>query len=173
MKRLLQRTLISLSFFFSFAFVRAQETTSTLSGVITDTKGAIITCASIVAKHEPTGFTSGTQSNSKGIFIIPNLKPGGPYTITISFTGLATETLNNINLNLGNNPDANVTLKADDKSLKEVVVTVSRKGIGSGLTVGRTQMNTLPSIGRSLADFIRLTLQSNNNSFAGTNFRSN
>jgi hypothetical protein len=173
MKRLLQRTLISLSFFFSFAFVMAQETTSTLSGVITDAKGAIITGASIVAKHEPTGYISGTQSNSKGIFIIPNLKPGGPYTITISFTGLATETLDNINLSLGNNPDANVTLKADDKNLKEVVVTGSRKGIGSGLTVGRTQMNTLPSIGRSLADFTRLTPQSNNNSFAGTNFRYN
>ena len=173
MKLLLQRAFLFISLFVSFSVLMAQETSSTLSGVITDSKGATITGASIVVKHEPTGYTSGTQSNSKGIFIIPNLKPGGPYTITISFTGMATQTLDNINLSLGNNPDANVTLKTDDKSLKEVVVTGSRKGAGSGLTVGRVQMNTLPSIGRSLADFTRLTPQSNNNSFAGSNFRYN
>ncbi|MEP6750261.1 MAG: carboxypeptidase regulatory-like domain-containing protein, partial [Bacteroidota bacterium] len=173
MKPLLQRTLISLSFLFSFASVMAQETTSTLGGTVTDAKGVIISGASIVVKHEPTGFSTGTQSNSKGIFIIPNLKPGGPYTITISFTGMATQTMENINLSLGSNPDGNVILKADDKNLKEVVVTASRRGAASGLTVGRVQMNTLPSIGRSLADFTRLTPQSNNNSFAGSNFRYN
>jgi hypothetical protein len=81
--------------------------------------------------------------------------------------------LENITLSLGNNPDANIALKLDDKSLKEVVVTGGRKSTGSGLTVGRVQMATLPSIGRSLGDFTRLTPQSNNNSFAGSNFRYN
>ncbi len=173
MKRFLQRAPIFLLVLFSFAAAVAQETSSTLSGVISDAKGVPVNGASIVVKHEPTGFTTGAQSNAKGIFILPNLKPGGPYTITISYTGMATQTLDNINLSLGNNPDANVTLKADDKSLKEVVVTGSRRGVTSGLTVGRTQMNTLPSIGRSLSDFTRLTPQSNNNSFAGSNFRYN
>src|SRR5450432_3755158 len=173
MKLLLQRTLISLSFLFSFACVMAQETTATLSGVISDAKGFPVTGASIVLKHIPTGYTSGTQSNSKGIFSIPNLKPGGPYTVTVSFTGMATQTLENVNLNLGGNPDGNVILLTDDKSLKEVVVTGNKRGAGSGLTVGKVQMNTLPSIGRSLSDFTRVTPQSNNNSFAGTNFRYN
>lgn len=173
MKRLLKRTLISLLLLSSFAFVMAQETASTLSGVITDSKGAIVTGASILVKHEPTGYTTGTQTNNKGIFTIPNLKPGGPYTITISYTGFKTETLDNINLSLGNNADANISLKPDDKSLKEVVVVGGRRGAGSGLTVGKAQLATLPSIGRSLSDFTRLTPQSNNNSFAGTNFRYN
>jgi hypothetical protein len=144
-----------------------------LSGVITDASGAKVIGASVMIKHEPTGFKTGTQSNNKGIFILPNLKPGGPYTLTISFTGLKTEVLENITLSLGNNPDANIALKLDDKSLKEVVVTGGRKSTGSGLTVGRVQMATLPSIGRSLGDFTRLTPQSNNNSFAGSNFRYN
>ena len=173
MKPLLKRTLISFSFLITAAFAMAQETASTLSGVITDSKGTTVAGASIVVKHEPTGYTTGTQTNSKGIFTIPNLKPGGPYTITISYTGLKTEILDNVNLSLGNNPDANFSLKVDDKSLKEVVVTGGRKGAGSGLTVGRVQLSTLPSIGRSLSDFTRLTPQSNNNSFAGSNFRYN
>lgn len=169
----LQRMLTALTLLFCFEFATAQETSSTLSGQITDASGAAIAGASIMVKHQPTGFSTGTQSNSKGLFVLPNLKPGGPYTITISFAGLKTETLENINLSLGNNSDANVSLKTDDKSLKEVVVSGTRRGAGSGLTVSRAQMNSMPSIGRSLADFTRLTPQSNNNSFAGSNFRYN
>lgn len=173
MKLLLQQTLISFSFLFSFIVVKAQETTSTLSGSITDSKGTPIYGASIIVKHDPTDYKSGGQSNSKGIFIIPNLKPGGPYTITISFTGMVTQTLENINLSLGNNPDANISLKVNDNTLTEVVVSGSSRRAGSGLTVGRAQLTTLPTISRSLSDFTRLTPQSNNNSFAGTNFRYN
>lgn len=173
MKSSLLRHFSTLILLCSFAYMNAQETSSTLSGVVTDAKGTVVSGASIVVKHEPTGFTTGTQTNNKGIFVLPNLKPGGPYTVTISFTGMATQTLSNINLSLGNNPDANITLKSDDKSLKEVVVTAGRRTAGSGITVGRAQMNTLPSIGRSLGDFTRLTPQSNNNSFAGSNFRYN
>ena len=150
-----------------------QETTATLNGIVTDNKGSNIAGASIIVKHLPTGFVTGTTSNQKGIFIIPNLKPGGPYRITITHVDNAPQQFENINLNLGNNPEVNVTLKSDDKVLTEVVITsTGRKQIG-GLSVGKTQMNTLPTLGRSLADFTRLTPQSNNNSFAGTNFRYN
>ncbi|HEX6429284.1 MAG TPA: carboxypeptidase-like regulatory domain-containing protein, partial [Niastella sp.] len=85
----------------------AQETTATLNGVVYDPKGAAIAGASVIVKHEPTGFSTGTQTNSKGIFVLPNLKPGGPYTIVISFTGFKSDTLDNVNLTLGNNPSGN------------------------------------------------------------------
>ena len=173
MKLLLQRCLLLGFFAFTMINIQAQETTSTLSGTVTDSKGSIIVGASVMVKHEPTGFITGTQTNNKGIYVLPNLKPGGPYTITISFTELKTEVLENVNLSLGNNPDAGIVLKQDDKTLKEVVVTAGRRAQFSGLTVGKTQLSTLPSIGRSLSDFTRLTPQSNNNSFAGTNFRYN
>ena len=151
----------------------AQETSSTLNGIVEDAKGMMLTGATVLVKHEPTGYKTTTQTNSKGIFILPNLKPGGPYTVTISFVGLKPEVVENVSLSLGNNPELNVILKADSKNLNEVVVTgTSRKQIG-GLSVGRAQLNTLPTLGRSLSDFTRLTPQSNNNSFAGTNFRYN
>ncbi|MFI5133313.1 MAG: carboxypeptidase-like regulatory domain-containing protein, partial [Chitinophagales bacterium] len=64
-------------------YIFAQETTATLRGIVTDSKGASVTGASVIIKMQSTGFQTGTQTNSKGIFIIPNLKPGGPYTIII------------------------------------------------------------------------------------------
>lgn len=171
--RLFPKLLLAVLTMMAFVSGFAQETTATISGNVTDSKGTPIAGASVVVKHEPTGFSTGTQTNSKGIYVIPNLKPGGPYTVTISFTGLKSEVFDNINLVLGSNPDMNVGLQTEDKSLKEVVISAGRRGQVSGLTVGRAQMNTLPTLGRSLSDFTRLTPQSNNNSFAGSNFRYN
>jgi hypothetical protein len=161
-----------LTFFFFSQSVFAQETTATLTGTITDGK-APVAGASISVKHEPTGFQSGTQTNSKGIFVIPNLKPGGPYTITVSYIGYEAQKFENVNLSLGNNPELNISLKNNDKSLEAVVLSANRRTSINGVTVGRAQLSTLPTLGRSISDFTRLTPQSNNNSFAGSNFRYN
>jgi hypothetical protein len=150
----------------------AQETTATLSGRVTDAKGAAVDGASITAVYEPTNTRAATQTNAKGLFVLANLKPGGPYTITISYIGYDEQRVENVNLILGNNPDVAVQLKSAEKNLQEVVVQAARRSV-PGLNVGRQQLATLPTLGRSLSDFTRLTPQSNNNSFAGTNFRYN
>ena len=173
MQGIMRKLLFVLSLFF-IANAFAQETASLLSGTVADSKGLTMPAgATISVVHEPTGFKTYTRSNSKGIFTIPNLKPGGPYTIKVSFVGYEEQVFDNINLVLGNNPELNVLLKADDKSLKEVVVTSSNKKQVNGINIGKIQLNTLPTIGRSLSDFTRLTPQSNNNSYAGSSFRYN
>ncbi|MBN8836669.1 MAG: TonB-dependent receptor [Sphingobacteriia bacterium] len=152
----------------------AQETAATLTGSVTDTKGAIIPGAIIAVKHEPTGFTVTAQTNKRGLFAIPNLKPGGPYTIKISNLGFKEEVYGDINLTLGANPDLNVVLRNSTTELKEVTVTAGgKKAIAGATTIGGKQLQTLPTLGRSLSDFTRMTPQSNNNSFAGSNFRYN
>ena len=88
----------SLLLLFTSFKVYSQETTSTMSGSVTDDKGTPIQGASVILKHEPTGFSTGSQTNTKGTFVIPNLKPGGPYTIVISFVGFQNEKQENLNL---------------------------------------------------------------------------
>src|ERR1700694_3778309 len=134
---------------------QAQETTATLSGTVNDVKCAPVRGASISLVHEPTGTQAGTQTNSKGIFVIPNLKPGGPYTIRISFVGFEEQKFDNVNLSLGNNPELRIDLKTNEKTLQEVIVQTARRPASNGLTVGRQQLNTLPTLGRSLSDFTR------------------
>ena len=152
----------------------AQETTATLNGHVKEGKGAYISGATITVKHEPTGSVTTGQSNSKGIFVIPNLKPGGPYTIKVSFIGFKEEVLNDVNLTLGTNPDLNVSLNSSSTVLTEVTVSsAGKRQIAGATTVGAKQLSTLPTLGRSLSDFTRLTPQSNNNSFGGSNFRYN
>ncbi len=152
----------------------AQETIATLSGRINDSTGNAITGASIIVKHNPTGRETKILSNNKGIFVLTNLKAGGPYTLTASFVGFKEEVINDINLTLGTNPDLNIILQPVSNELKEVTIMgTGRRNLSSGLTVGARQLSTLPTLGRSLQDFTRLTPQSNNNSFAGTSFRYN
>ena len=153
----------------------AQETTATLNGRVKDNKGALLGGATVTFKHVPTGAVFSTQTNNKGIFYAPNLKPGGPYTIKVSYVGFNEQVFNDVNLALGSNPEFTTSLKTGAASeLTEVVVTgAGKRNIGGGTTIGIKQLNTLPTIGRSLSDYTRLTPQSNNNSFAGSNFRYN
>src|SRR4051794_15430216 len=92
---------ITLFFLLSFCVFQssyAQETTSTLNGIVNDSKGAPVVGATVSIKYLPTGYETRTQSNNKGIFVVPNLHPGGLYTIKISFVGYQEDTLNDINL---------------------------------------------------------------------------
>lgn len=166
-------TAITLLFFFANQIIHAQETTSTLSGFVLDSKSLPVAGATVTVKYEPTGYHTTTQTNNRGLYVIPNLRPGGPYTIRITFVGLKEQTLDNINLLLGNNPDVNLVMEMDEKNIQEVTVTGVKRNTANGLNVSRAQINTLPTLGRSLSDITRLTPQSNNNSFAGTNFRYN
>ena len=166
-----------LSFLFAFIFFTtmgfAQETTATLNGIVNDARGGLITGATITVVHEPTGSITFTQSNKKGIFTIPNLKPGGPYTVKVSFIGFGDEKMENLKFSLGNNPGLNIGLKLNTTSMNEVVVSSGKKFGNGGTNITRAQLNNLPTLGRSITDFTRLTPQSNNNSFAGSNFRYN
>lgn len=50
-------------------------TTSTLSGVVTDTSGGVIPGADVVAKHVATGTQTQAVTDSEGRFEIPALRP--------------------------------------------------------------------------------------------------
>lgn len=173
LKKILVFVQVAVVLSFAVSSTLAQETTALLNGRITDNKGAILSGVIITVKHEPTGFVTTTQTNNKGIFYIPNLKVGGPYSIKISSLGFKEEVINDVNLSLGANPELNLNLKSTTTDLKEVTVTATGKRAIAGTTIGSRQLITMPTLGRSLGDFTRLTPQSNNNSFGGSNFRYN
>ncbi len=173
----MQRVVTLLLFLCTLLFTSVgfgQETTSTLNGFVKDAAGNAVNGASVTVTYVPTNNVVQAVTNNKGRFVITNLKTGGPYTIFISFVGFQEQTQQDVSLQLGENPDMVIALQSAAAELKEVVVSsAGRRAGASGITVSQTQLNTLPTIGRSLQDFTRLTPQSNNNSFAGSNFRYN
>jgi outer membrane receptor protein involved in Fe transport len=154
-------------------------TTASISGLVTSSTGETLPGANIVAVHGPTGTQYGTVSRADGRFNLPNVRTGGPYTISVSFVGYTTQQKRDINLALGQEFNVNFTLSEDADELAEVVVTaVEDPTFNSGRTgaatnISKEQLQTLPTLSRSLGDFTRLTPQANGNSFGGVSNRYN
>ncbi len=153
----------------------AQVTTSALGGKVISDKNEDLIGVTVVATHVPTGAKRGTATEVDGRFTIPNLAPGGPYTVTVTYVGYKEQTVNNVFLTLGNTTRLNLVLAAEAQALNEVVVVGNNQATktGAGTNVGREALQQLPTISRSIQDFTRLDPRNSNNSFAGSSFRYN
>ncbi|MFA4869830.1 MAG: carboxypeptidase regulatory-like domain-containing protein [Pedobacter sp.] len=158
--------------------LRAQVTTSSLNGVVADGKGPL-PGATIVAIHGPTGTKYSATTTADGRYNFVNINTGGPYTITSSYVGYKNEKIEGLYLKLGETFTLKIKLEEGGQDLQEVQVigqnstALNSKRTGASTTIGKKQLETLPTLSRSLQDFTRLTPQANGNSFAGTNNRYN
>ncbi len=73
-----------------FALLLHAQSTGSIRGTVADASGASIPGASVTVTGTATGLTRTEQSNSSGLFVFPDL-PIGPYTVTISKSGFATQ----------------------------------------------------------------------------------
>lgn len=157
--------------------IQAQVTTSSITGTIKQSDGGATSGATIRATHLPSGTSYVGTSNASGRFSLSNLRVGGPYTVDVSFVGQSSAQYNNIYLQLGQPYVLNAELNAELTEIEEVEITISRnqKSAKNGIStvINREQMQSLPSITRSVNDFTRLTPQANGTAIGGGNYRSN
>lgn len=171
--------LLTISLLASFS-VFSQVTTSSLTGAIHDASGQNLAGATISALHQPTGTRYTAVSQPSGQFNISNMRTGGPYLIVVTYVGYEKQTYNDIYLQLGETTILNTNLAKSNTTLEQVVVTsTSRNNIlnanrtGASTNIGRAQIQTLPSISRSLNDLTRVTPQANGANVGGGNYRQN
>ena len=154
----------------------AQVTTAEMSGTVYDDQNVTLPGANVTAIHTPTGTTYGGVTNLEGRFTLLNLRIGGPYTITVSYVGFTTYTLNNVDLSLGQTFNVTAKLTTDSTQLDEIVISGSKNTVinsdrtGAETNIGSRELKSLPTISRSTADFYRLEpTASSNGSFGGRN----
>ena len=154
----------------------SQVTTSSIAGRVTDGQEALIG-ATVKATHEPSGTVYGAITNTEGIYSLQGIRPGGPYKVEISFIGYKTMQFKDVSLNLGETYQINALLEADATTLGEVVVVgisaFERNKTGAATNISSRNIQSLPTINRSINDFTRLVPQSNGLSFAGRDGRYN
>lgn len=157
------------------AYLFSQVTTSSISGTIRSGNEALIG-ATITAQHLPTGTNYNTSSMKGGVFNLVNLIPGGPYRLEVSYIGYQNYVLDSLILALGENTRVDAWMTASTAGLAEVVVTgtsAARRKTGASTSISRQQIETFPTLSRSLSDFTRMAPQANGNSFGGMNNRFN
>src|ERR1039458_3052239 len=60
-----------------------QTETGQISGTIQDASGAVVPNVAVAAKNVATGVQRATATNTSGVYVLPNLRPGD-WEITIS-----------------------------------------------------------------------------------------
>ena len=94
----------------------AQVTTGSLNGKVLTAQQEGVSGASVIAIHLPSGTTYETTSRADGRFVVLNMRVGGPYSVTVAYTGTGTaafapETVENVEINLGVATDLTIGVK--------------------------------------------------------------
>src|SRR5579859_3536172 len=176
----LQHRLLFFAFLLLFLQVRlsAQVTTSSVGGTVTDNGGKPLSGATVEISFPDAGIKRHIVTGSGGSFFVPNLRVGGPYTITVSYTGFNPRTENNIMLELGQTSTVDFKMELAAANLSAVTVTgrsrvFNENRTGASVNISSQQIQRLPTISRSADDYTRLTPSAsptyNGVSFAGRN----
>jgi len=161
----------------SYGTIHAQVTTSSMTGLVTQSGGQITSGATIKATHLPSGTIYSGSANASGRFNLSNMRVGGPYKVEVTYIGQTPKVYEDLYLQLGQPFVLNPILSDNANNLDEVVVTGVRKTnankTGATTNVGLKQIQELPQTSRSITEFTRLTPQANGTSFAGRDARYN
>src|SRR5713101_3647272 len=138
------RSFLALTFalILSIGSLQAQSTLGTITGLVTDSSGAVIPNAVVVATNTATGAKAQTLSSSTGNYVIPNL-PVGPYQVGVAITGFKAWTRSGINVTSNDNLRIDVTLEVGQTSERVVVSAEAAPLKTESTDVGTTMENKL------------------------------
>jgi hypothetical protein len=102
--------LLFLAVLLSSSVVALGQTTGTISGTVTDEKGAVITNATVTARNTERNISRNLQTGSDGNYRFENL-PVGPYEVSVEATGFSKYIQSGITLILNQNAVVDVSMK--------------------------------------------------------------
>ena len=156
----------------------AQVTTSALGGRVVDANGEPVIGAAVVATHEPSGTVYGVVTNNDGRYAINGMRAGGPYKVEITCLGYQPLTYTDVNLQLAETFALHGQIAEDSEMLGEAMVIAasaskfSAQKMGSATNISSKEIESIPTISRSITDVTRLSPYGGNGmSFAGADGR--
>jgi hypothetical protein len=150
----------ALALFVTVAPARAQLSTATLNGAVTDPTGAVVPEATVTITNVDTGVSRTTVSNQAGDYSVPALEPG-KYSVTISKAGFGTSQQSGLTLQVAQVATLNATLKVGTAS-ETIAVSASTSALETssaslGTVIPQQEVTDLPLNGRQFSQLLQLS----------------
>ena len=140
--------------------MQAQSSNAELSGVVTDTSGAVVAGAEVKALNTATNVTYTAVSNGSGLYLLTEILPG-PYTITTSAPGFGLVRKSGLTLSTGDHLSQNFTLKPGAVEESVTVTTaqalISSDEASSAAVLNNNMITELPQLNRNALDLTATT----------------
>ena len=101
---------MSIMFLVAPAALRAQRTTATISGTVTDASGAVVPGVQVSAQEKSTGASTQAQANSEGFYVLSGLLPG-EYRLRAEKDGFQSYVQEDIIVQVNRPVSVNITLQ--------------------------------------------------------------
>jgi hypothetical protein len=135
----------------------AQKVTGTISGIVTDTTGAVVPQVAVLITNTDTGLTRTVTSNDMGEYVAPDL-PNGNYQISVKQANFKEAVINHVELHVASTALVNIQLQVGNNSEQITVeantIQVQTDSAQLGEVVQSAQVQDLPLNGRN---FVALT----------------
>jgi Carboxypeptidase regulatory-like domain len=140
---------------FLIGHVALAQTTTSVTGVVSDPTGAVIPGATVVLSNPSRGLTFTVKTDSVGSYRVPNVPPGPGYQIEVSSSGFSSYVEKNFYVNVATANTQNATLKPGTAttqvkvaaSAQGVTINTTDASIGNNFQVSK--LNDLPVYDRT------------------------
>ena len=147
---------------------QAQVVTSEIRGTVIDQDGQPVVGAQVSVTDTRTNVTRGAITNDNGRYFVAQLHPGGPFTVRVQVIGYGPQGRTDIRITLSQAETVNFQLQQTAVQVEELTVSVtgddavfSAGKTGQSTTVGRTEIETFPTINRNLMELTLLSPYAN------------
>lgn len=138
-------------------------TTSAVGGSIWNGAGQPVAGAQVTVRNPSTGFSRTVTTNGEGRFYVPNLLPGGPYTVTAQGLNLAPQTREGVVLVLNQTTSLDFTLTDQAIAISGLTVTaqsnpvLSTNKTGASTVVSGQTLESTPTLNRNFTDLATIS----------------
>lgn len=138
----------------------AQTTTSTIEGTVKDAQGSVVAGADVTAKSDLLGVERTASSDANGFYRITAL-PAGNYSLSISHSGFAPRTLDNVELTVNRTSTVDIGLEVGNVQGQvdvsaEAQLLLDPTASSTGATVTPREILDMPVNGRNYLDLMQL-----------------
>ena len=133
----MRRVVVGFAILLSIGISHAQISTSTLTGALTDSTGAVVPRASVTATAKSTSFSRTATSNETGTYVISELPPGA-YEVSAETAGFKKAVVSEVRLFVGQTATVDIKLE-----LGQITESVSVTSEAPLLQEGSAQVGTV------------------------------